>query len=170
VNPATLSIVAGQNGTATFTVTPVNGFNSPVTFSCSGLPAGVTCTFNPPSVTPNGAPSTSKLTVSTTAPSAVILGPWPDPRLPLYATFLSGFGVMFIVLIRRKSAGRALGAVPIVAVLILATMLPSCGGKSNPVGRNSGTPAGTSTVTATASTSGSGAITHTATLTITITQ
>lgn len=170
VNPSTLSIVAGQSGTATFTVTPLNGFNSPVTFSCSGLPAGVTCTFNPPSVTPNGAPITSKLTVSTTAPSAVILRPWPDPRLPLYATFLSGFGVMFILIIRRKSAGRALGAVPIVAVLILATMLLSCSGKSNPVGGNSGTPAGTSTVTATASTSGSGAITHTATLTITITH
>jgi hypothetical protein len=39
--------VAGQSGTATFTVTPMNGFNSQVSFACSGLPSGATCTLNP---------------------------------------------------------------------------------------------------------------------------
>jgi hypothetical protein len=39
MSPATLTIVAGQSGTATFSVTSVNGFNSAVSFTCSGLPS-----------------------------------------------------------------------------------------------------------------------------------
>jgi hypothetical protein len=53
--PSTLTIVAGQSGTAKFTVTPVNGFSSQVSFACNGLPSGATCSFAPSSVTPNEA-------------------------------------------------------------------------------------------------------------------
>src|SRR5208283_2376674 len=42
VQPSTLTIVAGQSGKATFIVTPVNGFNSQVSFACSGLPSEAT--------------------------------------------------------------------------------------------------------------------------------
>ena len=56
-------------GTANYTVTinRSNGFNSPVTLSISGLPAGATGSFNP-----NPATSTSALTV--TVPSSVRKG------------------------------------------------------------------------------------------------
>ncbi len=68
VAPASLSLAQGASGNATATVTSLNGFSSSVGLSCSGLPAGASCTFAPPSVTPpaNGSvPST--LTVSTAA-------------------------------------------------------------------------------------------------------
>jgi len=60
------SETVGRPGTATYTVTvtPVNGFNGVVTFNkVGGLPAGVTQSFNPPTVTGSG---TSTLTLMTT--------------------------------------------------------------------------------------------------------
>jgi uncharacterized membrane protein len=63
-SPATLSIRQGASKTSTITVTPLNGFNGSVSLSASGLPSGVTASFNPASTT-----STSVLTLaaSTTA-------------------------------------------------------------------------------------------------------
>jgi hypothetical protein len=60
ISPASQQI--GRNGgtlTYTVTITPVNGFNSPVTLSISGLPSGTTGNFNP-----NPATTTSTLTLT----------------------------------------------------------------------------------------------------------
>jgi len=62
-----ITVYAGQSGTATITVTPINSFGSVVAFSCSGLPTGASCSFNPPTVT---APTTSIMTVQTTGTEA----------------------------------------------------------------------------------------------------
>lgn len=168
VNPSTLTIVAGQSGTATFTVTPVNGFNSPVGFACSGLPSEAACSFNPTSVTPsNGNPATSVLTLTTTAPSAAMRGPRPSSVRPIYAFLFPGLAMVFGIGVRRRGALRGLQVFGMVVLLVLASGLTSCSSNS---GGNPGTPVGTSTVSVTASTSGSGAISHTATLTITITH
>jgi uncharacterized protein YceK len=59
VSPNTLTIAQGASGTSTITVTPQNGFNSNVSLSASGMPNGVTASFNPSSPT-----STSTLTLS----------------------------------------------------------------------------------------------------------
>lgn len=46
-SPATFSIPAGSTATSIITITPMNGFSGAVNFSCaSGLPTGVTCSFN----------------------------------------------------------------------------------------------------------------------------
>jgi hypothetical protein len=54
VSPATLSLTAGQSGSATVTITPENAkaLTGPmfVEFSCSGLPDQATCTFTPGTV------------------------------------------------------------------------------------------------------------------------
>ena len=60
-----LTLLAGQSGTATITVTPINNFTGSVSFACTGLPAGNTCSFNPPTVTPSGAPVTTTATIQT---------------------------------------------------------------------------------------------------------
>ena len=54
----------GPGGTSTITVNPLNGFNGTVSLSASGLPSGVTATFNPTSTTTT---STLTLTASGTA-------------------------------------------------------------------------------------------------------
>jgi hypothetical protein len=66
-----LPIPAGQSAGARLTVVPVAGYQATTTFTCGGgIPAGSTCTFTAPSVTPNGAPVTSLVIVQTVAPSA----------------------------------------------------------------------------------------------------
>src|SRR6266481_4609273 len=66
-SPSSLSVVQGTNGASTITVTPQNGFNGSVSLSASGLPSGVTASFNPSSTA-----STSTLTL--TASSTAIMG------------------------------------------------------------------------------------------------
>jgi plastocyanin len=51
-SPNQVTVNQGSSGTSTCTVTSVNTFNSPVTLSTTGLPAGVTASFNPNPATP----------------------------------------------------------------------------------------------------------------------
>jgi hypothetical protein len=62
VTPASQAVTAGNSVNYTVTITPSQGFNSPVNLSCTTVPIGVSCNFSP-----NPATNTSTLTVSTTA-------------------------------------------------------------------------------------------------------
>jgi hypothetical protein len=64
-NPTSLTVNRGASGTSTITITRSGGFASAVALSASGLPAGVTASFNPASAT--GTSSVLTLTASTTA-------------------------------------------------------------------------------------------------------
>ena len=168
VNPTTLTIVRGQSGTATFTVTPQNGFNSQVSFACSGLPSGASCSFNPTSVTPSGAAVTTTLTVSTTAPSAALRVPTPSSQRPTYALLFPVLAMIFGIAARsRRRRLLGLQLLGLLILLMVASGLTSCNGGSS---GNPGTPLGTSMVSVSASTSGASATSHSATLTITITH
>ena len=63
-NPSAVTITASTPGTTTITVTPAGGFNQTVNLSCANPPAGYSCTFGPPSVTPNGGAVSSMLTIT----------------------------------------------------------------------------------------------------------
>src|SRR5271163_4959794 len=65
-SPSSLSFIQGASGTSTITVSPQSGFNGSVSLSASGLPSGVTATFNPASTT---SASTLTLTASSGAPT-----------------------------------------------------------------------------------------------------
>lgn len=170
VNPAALTIVAGQSGTATFTVTPINGFNSQVSFTCNGLPSEAACNFNPSSVTPNGtAASTSTLTVTTTAKSAKLELPHSPSDGQVYAVLFPVLALIFGVA-GRKEKRRALRLLALALFFAVVSGLTSCGGSNSTSGGNPGTPPGTDSVSVSANTGGAGALTHSATLTVTITQ
>jgi PKD repeat protein len=62
--PTAVSVTQGTSVTDTVTITPQNGFSGSVSLSASGLPAGVTASFNPSSTT---ASSTLTVTASGTA-------------------------------------------------------------------------------------------------------
>lgn len=68
VVPATSNVPAGGSASYTVSVTGTNGFASAVNFSVSGLPAGASATFNPPSLTGSG---TTLLSIDTT-PGVVV--------------------------------------------------------------------------------------------------
>lgn len=69
-SPTSSEVTSGQSATTTITVTPQNGFNSAVSFSCSGLPTGAVCNFSPQTVTPSGTAASTTLTITTSAASA----------------------------------------------------------------------------------------------------
>jgi hypothetical protein len=63
--PTSLSIAAGQSGTATLSVLPLGGSTQTLLFSCANAPAGVSCAFSPATVTLDGTnPASVKMTVS----------------------------------------------------------------------------------------------------------
>src|SRR5882724_910521 len=63
--PASVSIVQGNTGTSTITTAVSGGFNSAISLSASGLPAGVTAAFSPnPIAAPGSGSSTLTFTVS----------------------------------------------------------------------------------------------------------
>jgi subtilase family serine protease len=63
-----VSVVQGGSGTSVITSTVLNGFDSGISLSATGQPAGVTVTFSPPSITGAG---TSIMTIAV-SPSTVI--------------------------------------------------------------------------------------------------
>jgi len=169
VSPTSLTIVAGQSGQATFTVTPENGFDSAVSFACSGLPAEASCSFNPASVTPNGAAITSTLTVTTTAASSAARWPGGEQELSAYGLLaMAGFALIFWTGKRRRRAPAAIQFAALCVFLAIASGLTSCSGNGK-TGGNTGTPPGTSAISVSAE-AGAGGANHAATLTITVTQ
>ena len=170
VNPTTLTIVAGHSGNATFTVTPQNGFNSPVNFACSGLPSESSCSFNPAPVTPNGAPVTSTLTITTTASNAATLQmPASHVSSPVYAILLPSFGVLVVVSARRRRLLRDVRFFTLLGLMALSFGLVACGVGNHIVALDLGTPAGSYTISVSAtSSSGGGASNGPATLAVTV--
>jgi len=164
-SPATATIKAGQTAMFTITVSPVNGLNSSITFSCSGLPAASTCTFSPASLTPGAGPASTTLTIATTAPSSAAAVPIAGPHPWTFAAWPVAmmFGLFVLSIGNRSKKIRrwslAFGA------LALGFCLVSCGGGNSTPPSIIGTPPGTSSITVTA-TSGT---THAATLSVTVT-
>lgn len=66
-SPASLTVNQGSSGTSTITITRLNGFAGAVSFTASGLPSGVTASFNPATTTTSGTSSVLTLTASSTA-------------------------------------------------------------------------------------------------------
>jgi hypothetical protein len=143
-------IVGGGAPSATtgVVITGINGFNSPVSFACSGLPSSATCSFSPATLTISGGYATGTITVTTTA---------AENHFQLFGVGTGGTIALALlvapfVLRRRKSA------LWLFALLVLlaagAQALTGCGGKVRPVPTSN-----TVTVTATATTGQ----THTAT-------
>jgi N-acetylneuraminic acid mutarotase len=151
-SPGSIAVTAEGSGTATISVSPQGGFASAVTFSCtSGLPAGASCSFSPPSVTLPGMASTT-VTVTTSATKAS-LHRKSSPMLPdtTLAIALCCVGwkkrrrFQFLLLLTVSVAGLGL--------------LSGCGGGSS-------TPAPVnSTVTVTAT---SGSLSHSTTISVAV--
>jgi hypothetical protein len=148
-----LTLSHGQSVTTTLTMTPANGFSQSVSFSCSGLPAGVSCDFLPGLVSAGSPTTTLKLT-------AIALAGTPTrPDLTRFAPVVSlAFLICWAGVPKRLRKGMTALVVVISASFVL---LSGCGGSksaasSPPVTTNA-------TITAT-----SGSLSHTASFTVTL--
>ena len=125
INPGVLSVANGSSAAVNIVLTSVGTFAAPVTFACNGLPAGVTCTFTPTTVTPNPTGAATQLLVSSPAHfGAQNKGLGGHPSAPLFACV---FGVLALGLRKRRFLRVAL--LLIVGVAGFA-MLSGCGSSS----------------------------------------
>jgi hypothetical protein len=154
------TITAGQSANYTISITPQGGFAGTVNFACTGLPAASSCGFNPSTLTPNGSPASTTLTIGTTARSVASARPFSGNTL---AAVLS-FGLIGIVFLSRSRRKR--GVWVLLGAMLTALAIVSCGGGGPPPPPPvTGTPAGTFSVTVTAT---SGATIHSSTITLTV--
>lgn len=159
--PATVVISSpGNSGTTNVGVIASTGFNTPITFTCSGLPAEAQC--NSGSATAQG-PTTiisTTITVTTTAPHVVMAQP-SEGRYYVVAMFTGVApvaGIFVLVSTKRRRWSALLNFI----VLVLLSLTMACGGGSNISNNNgnnaqqedSGTPSGTYKVLVTGNSNG----------------
>lgn len=132
--PTSGSVAAGSSAQTTVTVTPVNGFNSQVSFACSGASNGVSCSFNPATVTPNGtAAASTMLTIATTSQSAALASgkrgsPLRGARGAAALAFLATGALWFFR--RHRSSSWSVPLLMVSFLLLTAVATISCGGGS----------------------------------------
>ncbi|HWX56366.1 MAG TPA: FG-GAP-like repeat-containing protein [Verrucomicrobiae bacterium] len=164
-SPQSATIKAGQSATFNITVNPVGDLTSTVGFSCSGLPAGASCSFSPGSLTPGINPVSTTLTLTTTAQSTAAPLAAQRPGLFVWPLSVAGFFslLLFVALRNRNIARQALILWAAMAGLLL---MAGCGGggSGTPSGQT-GTPSGSSSITVTATS----ATSHTTAISITVT-
>jgi sugar lactone lactonase YvrE len=154
VNPTSLSIANGSQSGASIVVTSIGSFSSAVTFACSGLPTGVTCAFNPATVTPTATGVATVLTISAPARTAMVRPDGGSSRRPLLASVTLAFALCFLGWRKRRRLSIAL--VLMIGALGLS-LISGCGTPNDqPV---------TSIITITAT---SGSMQQTSTLSVTI--
>ena len=164
-----LTVDAGKSGTLALTVTPQNGFKSTLSFACSGLPTGASCTFNPQSVTPSGVAVSTTITIdvpssTSQAQSSSSAAAPPRARALFSLVFFALIGIFGFVTGgngKRERLGPVLAGSFAFAALIVVV---SCAGYSG----NGSQPPPTQTYTITVTASGANAPTHTENVTLTV--
>jgi hypothetical protein len=159
-----LTIEPGTVGITQITVTSANNFAATsVTFACSGVPTGYSCSFNPSSTLAFAPSSTTGLPAGASATTTLTITP-PATAALVHRDFRPIFPATFAVALcflgfRRRSRFQLL----ILVAVVFATLgvISGCGGSSS-----SPTPAPvTSSITVTATGGGS---TATSTLSVTL--
>ena len=124
--PAAMSLVAGSSGNLNVTVAPQSGpFNGAVTLSCSGLPASLSCSFSPASVTPGSQSATSVLTIASSQSS-------PNERhrrQTLLGVLLPGLGIVGLTLVGKFQRKSVLAIMTLVLLTGMVIGNTSCGGQ-----------------------------------------
>jgi hypothetical protein len=161
-----LTMQPGTVGLTQLTITSGNNFAGTVSFACSGLPSGYTCTFNPNPITvPQGSAGTptSATTTLSINPGSTTAALHRDPR-PLVPAATFAIALCFLGFRKRNRLHLLL-------LLVVAFagfgLLSGCGGSSS----TTTTKATTSTVTVTATSQAAGAeasVKQSATLTVTV--
>jgi len=154
------TVSPGQSANFSVAITPVGGFKQIVALSCSGGPAGSTCTV-PASITLNGSSSmTVTVTVATAGSVGLKLGPSTSGGRWLAFGLFGLPMIVGLVGIGAGRHGRTTRCVFLLLAIAVMSLVPSCGGGSMGTG-------GTYPVTVTGNfTSGKTTLTHTTTLTL----
>jgi subtilase family serine protease len=163
-NVQTISVVQGQPGNASITVTPQNGFSSPLTFTCADTAPASTCT-----ITPSGSTTTNPVTlqVTTSSPTGQLLPPLGGQSRIFYAAWLPGLLGLMLTAGSRKRAARSLRLLSLIVFLGFSTLwMGGCGGSTSSSMKTGGTTKGNYTLTVNATTGGSNPIVNSTMITL----
>jgi len=151
--PTPYSLTQGGSVNITITVPPIGGaYNAVVTMSVTGLPAGATATFNPPTVIPGSTGATTVMTVTLAAKAMNVPARPPKfPGTPLVpfapiglALALCGAAFVLTRVPRKLRLAAALAGFAGVAMLISGCSGGFAGGPSTTLGSYVLTVTGTS--------------------------
>jgi hypothetical protein len=154
------SVTVAPGGSANLMIgaSAVGGFNGQIALSCAA-PAGLTCAFNPTTISPGSSASSSTLTISATSTP-----PATGYSLSGMATLLPGLGLFGTVLATRKRkplTHKSILWTSVLGLLLLVSMFAlGCGSSSK-----GQTPASQVTLTVTGT---SGSLSQSTPVTITI--
>jgi hypothetical protein len=168
---AGMMLSTSGSGTSSIAITPENGFNSAVTLSCSGLPAGATCSFSPATVTPSG--GMMSVTMTLNVPTAHASSTPAHQSKPLLAFTLPFFGIAFgSLIVGGKTKKKTAFWVVLLLVFALGAVSIGCsGGSSGKASTTAATqtnpPAGSGSSYTITVNAAAGAIQHSTTMTVT---
>jgi uncharacterized repeat protein (TIGR01451 family) len=157
IGAVTQTVTAGTPGLFQIDVNPQPTAGGPANLSCSGLPTGTSCSFNPPSVPFVSGGTVVNLTINSTARTAIVTDSPGGPRsykplLPLLFLLLSALAGASLW--HRLVPGKSFKPALALSGLLLLAALSGCGGgrgEAPPqiVQNAQGTPAGTYSITVT---------------------
>jgi len=169
---SSLTIQPGTVGLTQVTLTSVNNFAvSSIALSCSGLPSGYSCTFNPNPLTVFAQNSTTGLPLGTTVTSTLTITP-PSTAAVVRQDFRPLFPATLAValcFLGFKKRNRLYMLLVLVALFAGLGFVSGCGGTSSSTTTKPVTSTATITATPAAGLSGaSGGVQSTATLSVTL--
>src|SRR5580658_788523 len=140
----------------------VGGFNGQISLSCSA-PAGLTCAFNPSTISPGSSASGSTLTISAAATPPAGGGGYSAPGLAALLPGLGLFGTLLTTRKRKPLTRKKILGMSVLGLVLLASLFTlACGGS-----KSNNQPAPTSQVTLTI-TGTSGSVSQSAAVTVTV--
>ncbi len=155
-----INVMRGASANLMIGASAVGGFNGQITLSCAPA-AGLTCAFNPTTISPGSSAASSTLSISATST--------PPPTgygMVGMVALLPGLGLFGTVLTTRKRnplTRKSILSMSVLGLLLLISMVAlGCGGGSSAKGQ---TPASQATVMVTGT---SGTLSHTSPVTITV--
>ncbi len=114
------------------------GYTGSVSLKCSGLPANVSCAFNPATLNmAGGMAQTSTMTIATNAATAGIANPAMGNGVSTLSCGIFGGSMLLLLTLRRRSYWMVI----LLAALVILPI--GCGGNSSPTGATSMATAGT---------------------------
>jgi hypothetical protein len=143
-SPQQFNMLAGQTEQATISLSPTNYYAGQVTLSCTNLPANVSCTFSPATITADGTATvqTTTLTINTSS-STVVASANHTPTIDVAAFYLPGVLCGLLVLFGRRRLAKHLNKLQLVVLaILLAGMsgLVACGGSTKSSSSGNATP------------------------------
>jgi uncharacterized protein (TIGR03118 family) len=157
------SVTPGGSTSVTVDAAAVGGFNGQIALACAA-PAGLTCTFNPSTISPGSSASSSTLTIAAAATPPTGGGGYLVPGMMALLPGLGLFGTVLTTRKRKPLTGKSIRWMSLLGLLLLVSLFALGCGSSN---SNKQTPLAGQQVTVMV-TGTSGALSQSAAVTVTV--